>query len=114
VLPAIPEYTAEDEKKQARCKGTYRRDGWLHTSEGYPILPKEFAKQLIHQIHQGTTPGPQKSKGIALRGKAQIFDVGHFVDWVISDCSTCQAMNPSGINPGTPGTRTWDQQPWAN
>jgi hypothetical protein len=23
-------------------------------------------------------------------------------------------MNPSGINPGTPGTRTWDQQPWAN
>ena len=51
VLLAIPEYTAEDKQRQAKCQGVYRRDAWLLTSEGCTILPKEFAKQLIHQIH---------------------------------------------------------------
>jgi hypothetical protein len=52
--PAIPEYTVEDKGHQVKCQGVYRRNRWLLTSEGCTILPKEFAKPHIHQIHQAS------------------------------------------------------------
>jgi hypothetical protein len=45
-------YKGEDKWHQVKCQEVYRRDTWLLTSEGCTILPKEFAKQLIHLIHQ--------------------------------------------------------------
>ena len=51
------EYTAEDKGDQVKCQGVYRRDGCLLTSEVYTILPEEFARQLINQIHQASHLG---------------------------------------------------------
>ena len=53
-LPVIPEYTSEDKWLQAKCQVDLRRDRWLLTSEGCTTLLKEFAKQLLHQIHQAS------------------------------------------------------------
>lgn len=44
-----------------------------------------------------------------------MFDLGHFVDQVISDYAKCQAVNSSGPNQGaTLGTRIRGQQPGDN
>lgn len=56
-ISTVPDYTAVDKKDQARCKGIHRKDEWLHSKEGHTILPKEFARQLIHQVYQASHLG---------------------------------------------------------
>lgn len=49
VTSTVTDYTAADKKDQAPCKGIYRKDGWL--------CNREFARQLIHQVHQASHLG---------------------------------------------------------
>jgi hypothetical protein len=71
-------------------------------------------KNLTYQIHQATLLAHWKIKELLQEARYKIFDMGQLVDHVISNCPTCQAMNPSGTNPKTSGTKIRGQQPEAN
>lgn len=77
-LSAVFRYTSEDKQDQAKCQEIYRREGCCILPKSAPSC-KEFAKQLIHQIHQALHLDHQKLKELLQGAKYNIFDLGHLV-----------------------------------
>lgn len=108
-LPPIPHYSPEDKNDQIKCQRLYLKERWLYTSDGCVILPSEFAKQLVHQIHQHTYLGHRKLKELLWNAKYKIFYLGSLVDEVISHCLAYKAVLSLNTGQGNPETAFEDK-----